>query len=740
MLNSHLSCVSDYPRFVVSKIIKGREGEILKIPCDPNGHKSDHTNPANHLSLEECQERVKKLGSDFRVGLSIVKSDNFFLLDIDNAYDREKGAWSSLAKDLRKRFVGCYTEISQSGSGIHIIGRVNEDIPHVCKNTRLDIEFYTDKRFVVLTGYEAEGDWLFDATEQAKETVREYFSKEIVIADNVYLPVNNSDEEIINKASSYVSDRSELCGTPTFKDLYRRNVEVLSKFYPPKNQSSEFDESSADFALALQLAYHTRGDREQIARIMWSSELVRPKWKERKSYVLETVENAVSKTSFNVNSLAQHNTVRNESQGMPEELLRCYYVKSLREIYSVEHGFLNEVSFNFCFNKPFLREKPYATFQKYAAECGLLVNNTCFRPELANGAIIEREGETSVNCYKPISIAERKGDITPFYDLLEILYPDERDREILMSYAAICAQKPGVKSQWCPVLQGTQGCGKSIFADIVAYACGERYVHRAKGSEFENRFHSQWYAKTLILVEDPVMKEAKLDEVMKPLITSTRLAFEGKGVDIFMGDFPANFIITVNDFERIQKKEDSRRFAVFMSAIQTPRDLAAAGLTPSYFRKFVNWRDSGGYQYLANHLLNYTVKKEFDFSEDCVVAPMTSTTSIAIESSRSEVELRILEECEQGRAGMKNGWISSTVLTDFLISNRLKHHVKDNRRTQILEQLGYILHPYLPNGRSARACVAPDNKRPYLYVKRGHAALQEKTASRITDMYEADQK
>src|SRR6202012_5194648 len=175
-----------------------------------------------------------------------------------------------------------------------------------------------------------------------------------------------------------------------------------------------------------------------------------------------------------------------------------------------------------------------------APTSGRIIDHLGFRPDLPHGAITEREGETFVNNYKPLTIKMKQGDSTPFKRLLAANYLDPRDQSIIMSFAATMIQKPGTKAQYALVLQGVQGCGKSLLVEIIANAVGLRYTHKAKADEFENRFNAQWFGKTFIAIEDPEMKETKLEEVLKPLIPQDRLSFEGKGKNARMGDFPAN--------------------------------------------------------------------------------------------------------------------------------------------------------------------------------------------------------
>lgn len=744
-VTKHFSHADKCPQFIVSKIVIENNGEVKKYPCNPYGAISSHKDPANWMKLEDAVQRVKELGEGYYLGFSITAQSGKALIDIDHAYDGS--SWSTLAQRIFSEFKGAYVEVSQSGTGLHIIGHVDELLEHRNKNKEFNIELYTHDRFVLLTGTNAIGDWGYNITQPLKNLVEFAFQPKSEEKEDDLLPIESdieiADEEIIRRARNAPNARKAFGGGADFSDLYDGNEEVLIRSYPTKSEGKLYDRSGADQALANYLAFQGANE-DQIIRIMYTSALAREKWDQHKTYLRVTATNAITRRqSMQVTKHGNNNDSKDVCQeilsDMPTEFEGCYYVISEREIYIPAYGLVSQEGFNLCFGAPHLKDPPYKTFKNNARASQRIVDLLGFRPDLPPGAIVEREGMKSLNTYKPIKIKMQSGDMSPFFKFFNVLFPDERDRRILLSYAAVLAQKPGVKSQWAPVLQGVQGCGKSLFADFVAYACGEVYTHRAKGDEFENRFNSQWFGKTLILIEDPNLKNDKLEEILKSLITSRTLCFEGKGKNARMGDFPANFILTVNDFELVHKRKDTRRIAAFMSPLQTPEDKLKAGLTDEIFSGIAKWRDRIGYEIFAHYIHNYVPDPEFDFSGVCVTAPNTSSTEQAIESSRSDIELIILEEIERGRVGFKNGWISSIALTDLVTSRSIRALLPDRKRGEILKHLGYILHPALKEGRAIRP-LEPGNGRPALYVHKNNKSISVTDREKIMQMYESDQK
>jgi hypothetical protein len=741
-LNAYLTNAFARPFFLISRIVTD-DGIQKKLPCNPQGYTSDHTNPANHMTLEQAQAIIVKLGPGYHLGFSFTKLNQQFFIDIDKCINAE-GLISEFARSIIKMFPGHYVEISQSGTGIHIIGSYTGDVTHLNKIKGLNIELYTQDRFVLLTGINARGDWNTDGTESLQLLITQLFNKAATVPAIAPPPPPQdmpiyTDEQVIAKAKDKVSASAAFGNGASFDDLYNNNVDALSRAYPPHMQGKDYDYSAADLALANKLIF-AGATLDQAVSIMRGSALMRDKWDER-TYLLDTVSRAL--TSRSDTQRAQSTTTDGSCQAvlsdMPQEFDGCYYIVSEREIYTTQYGMLNQDGFNMVYGGLVHKDPPYKAFKTYAAVSGRLIERLGFRPDLPHGEVYEREEEKLINTYKPLKIKMRQGDMTPFFKFFDKMIPNKRDQRIILSFVAVLAQKPGVKSQWAIVLQGVQGCGKSLFANFVAAACGEKFTHRAKGDEFENRFNSQWFGKTLILIEDPRLQHEKLDEVLKPMITSKLYAFEGKGKNVKMGDFPANFILTLNDFDLLQKRKETRRLAVFMSALQTPEDLILAGLDDEAWRNIVDWKENGGEEFFNYFIHNYTPDPEFDFSGKCVTAPHTSTTDRAIEESRPEIEVTLLEEIGNGRAGFKNGWISSTALTNMLIERRIRHLMPDNKRGRILKELGYTPHPGLNEGRAIRN-LEPDNRRPTLFIKKDHPSTDITDREQIMKSYENGQK
>ncbi len=736
ILSHHLTNADAYPQFIVSN--------INKQPCNPLGKIANHKDPENWMALSAAQSTAVLLGDQFKVGFSITKESGIFFLDIDKALQQD-GTWPQWVNELCAKFPGCFIEVSQSGRGLHIVGRYTGELPaHRNKNTHKQIELYTHDRFVLFGCLNGYGDWNTDATRALHEIILADFSNETSTTLPQTLPLLLTDEEVLALCKKKTSPGKAFGTVAKFTELYEADEAALAVAYPPQGQGEPFDRSAADLALCNMLAYQT-GEREQIERILWNSKLARDKWLEHKTYLPNTIEKSLKGRivthSPNQNTNEGNDNCQALCDGMPHEYQDCYYVIAMKATYSIIHAtLLNKDVFNMCYTTPFMKSTPYKIFQDHASTTNHIVYQACFKPDYPHGAIIDLEDRSSINVYCPVKVKMKEGDMTIFFDFLDRMLPNKRDQAIILSYAAALVQNPGLKAMWCPVIQGTQGCGKSFLADMIASVVSERYTHRAKSDELENRFSGHWFAKLLMLVEDVNLRHEKLEDVLKPLITSKRYAFEPKGCDIFMGDFPLNFIITANNIDIIKKEEESRRFSFFMCEQQSHADKVRSGLTNAYFDNLSMWRDQGGQEAFAYFLHNFTPSTEFDFSKGCCTAPDTSTTTIVIEANRSEAELLIQEAIDSSRAGFRGGFISGTMLT-LLFNEQARRGINlpNNKRSQVLKKLGYEMHVNLVNGRASRV-LKPDGNQPTLFVKIGHTNSSIKDKEHIMKTYEDAQK
>lgn len=265
------------------------------------------TDPTCWTTLEHAQTVLATLDpTRYRLGFLFTPSDPFVFVDLDHCV--VDGAWTPVADTIMRGLSGALIELSQSGTGLHIFGKVSGPMPpHGCKNGDLGLELYSSGRFVVLTGSVLAGEAGYDLTGIMPALVAEYFPPKVSTdgagpewtdGPCAGYAGTQDDAALIKKmlASKPATSAAEAFGAETgkasFAQLWNNDVDALAPLWP--GNKGPVDESSADMALASRLAWWTGGDCERIERLMRMSDLARDKWDAHPTYLNMTILNACS--------------------------------------------------------------------------------------------------------------------------------------------------------------------------------------------------------------------------------------------------------------------------------------------------------------------------------------------------------------------------------------------------------------------------------------------------------------
>lgn len=777
-----LAALASVRQFVVCKFVPRNDGtgKVDKLPIDPHtgrmptkGGGGAH-DPAIRVDAATACRLATQWGGAYGVGFVFTADDPFFFIDLD-AQLQADGTWSPIAQQLCQVFAGAYVEVSQSGKGLHIIGRGTPP-PHGCESDYKIGGFYHELRFCALTGFGAQGDAGKDCTHLLPWLVDSYFPlkpgaervDELTEAPVAEWRGPIDDEDLIRRAMMSSSARAAFTGHATFADLWLGNVEALARSYPPDgNKDTPYNESQADMALAQHLAFWTGRHGTRIESLMWQSGLAREKWRERDDYVPRTILKALG-----LQRDVLTDKLPEERPGPPVEVdapkpvattgtnfltpsqqmdlfAGCVYVVDQHRVLVPGGRLLPPDRFRVMFggysflmdadNTRTVRDA-FEAFTQNQAYRRPMADTMCFRPDLPPGALVTTPGCTAVNTWWPVEVPRKAGDPAPFLAHLRKLLPDERDAMLLLSYMAACVQHMGTKFQWTVILQGVEGNGKTLFTRCVAEAVGRRYVHWPKASKLAAQFNGWMPGKVFYGVEDVYTPSSKAEvlEELKPMITGgDGLEIEGKGVDQVSMDICGNFMLNTNHKAALKKTRNDRRYANLFTAQQSLDDLRRDGMLGDYFPKLYNWLKADGYAIVNELLHTWPIPRELNPAY-VDRSPTTSSTDEAIAATMGPVEQEIMEQVEQGAPGFAGGWISSLMLDRLLERINRTGSVPRNQRREMLATLGYELHPGLRDGRVDNM-VMPDNGKPRLFVRTGHTSLSLTNAADVARMYSAAQ-
>jgi putative DNA primase/helicase len=306
-----------------------RDGKPTKVPYDPRtGEKAESTNPKTWTSYEKAVSECKKHGYD-GLGFVFTPEDDLCGVDLDKCLDPETGELEGWAQKIIGE-LDSYTEISPSGTGVHIL--VRGELP-TGRNRKGRFEAYDRGRYFTVTGKHLAGSSqrIENRQEELRAVVRRVFGDESTNGHTKPVaasrPVNNglSDDEVIEKALAAAN------GT-RFSRLWNGDTQEYGSH------------SEADLALCGMLAFWTGGDDARVDTLFRQSGLYREKW-ERKDYRNKTITEALSgKTEFykapktvKLEDGTEHKTEEKEERRNQADRLIGYALEDVQELFVDQH-------------------------------------------------------------------------------------------------------------------------------------------------------------------------------------------------------------------------------------------------------------------------------------------------------------------------------------------------------------------------------------------------------------------
>ncbi len=263
-----------------------RDGKPTKIPYSPaTGQRASSTAPETWAGYEEAVRACKEHGYG-GIGFVFTVGDGLCGVDLDKCLDPETGEIEPWAQEVIEE-LGSYTEVSPSGTGVHIL--VKAELP-AGRNRKGRFEAYDRGRYFTVTGKHFAGTpKTIESRQEALQRVTEHVfcsgapesanghTKPVAASESVDNGL--SDIEIVEKASA------------------SRNGEKFRRLWAG-DMNGYGSHSEADLALCGMLAFWTGGDAARIDTLFRQSGLYRKKW-DRNDYRNRTITEALSgRTEF----------------------------------------------------------------------------------------------------------------------------------------------------------------------------------------------------------------------------------------------------------------------------------------------------------------------------------------------------------------------------------------------------------------------------------------------------------
>lgn len=256
-------------------------GKLRKIPVNAlDGTAAKSNDPSTWTDFDTAVEASRDFSG---IGFVFDGRSGYFGVDLDGIGDSLEQFRNGITENIAGEFIHTlqsYTEVSQSGHGIHIICRGS--LPSGGRR-KGSVEMYENGRYFIMTGNAITDYGIADCTDSIKALHEKYIG-----GGTAPTPPRTSASTV--SFSGDISERLDKLRSSKqgalFNDLMAGNFESHYKSH-----------SEADIALCNILAFWLGRDADAIDKVFRSSGLMRDKWDRKQSgstYGALTVQKAVS--------------------------------------------------------------------------------------------------------------------------------------------------------------------------------------------------------------------------------------------------------------------------------------------------------------------------------------------------------------------------------------------------------------------------------------------------------------
>ncbi|MGN5882463.1 phage/plasmid primase, P4 family [Staphylococcus simulans] len=243
-----------------------KQQQFSKVPYSFAGYRASSTKKDTWTLFNPIYTLYEQNNKYDGIGFVLSDDDEYIVLDIDNAVDRET---NELKTDLAHEMVQLtYCELSPSGTGLHCFFKGELPKERKKKRTDLDIELYDKSRFMTVTGESIGQSEICEEQVTINNIVERYFKEDEPINLITLQPQNTnvfSDDEVLqNMLNSKNKDK--------IKDLLSGDYE---KYFDSPSEAVQ--------SLLHYLAFYTGKDKQQMERIFLDYNNLTDKWDSKRN-------------------------------------------------------------------------------------------------------------------------------------------------------------------------------------------------------------------------------------------------------------------------------------------------------------------------------------------------------------------------------------------------------------------------------------------------------------------------
>ena len=204
------------------------------------------------------------------------------------------------------------------------------------------------------------------------------------------------------------------------------------------------------------------------------------------------------------------------------------------------------------------------------------------------------------NLWKGFSVEPVPGDCSLFWEHVRLVICRGVEAHYLYvrKWVAHMVQRPEELPEVALVIRGSQGTGKTFFADILGDLLGPHYLMLSRMEQLTGRFTGHLKDALLVYANEAVWGGDKQGEgALKSLVTDKWCTVESKGKDLYTVRNYKRLVVSSNEEWAVPMGMDDRRFFVLEASDGHKGD-------KPYFAALHRQMASGGLKALLHDLLN----------------------------------------------------------------------------------------------------------------------------------------
>lgn len=232
-----------------------------KVPYSYAGYRASSTNNDTWTIFDAIHNLYEQNDQYDGIGFMLSDDDNYIVLDIDNAVDKNGQITSDLALNMTEI---TYCEKSPSGTGLHCFFKGQLPTERKKKRKDLDLELYDTARFMTVTGESIGQSEISDDQDILNNLVDRYFKI----------------EKSLKKTTVHTFDESETLSDDEVINLMLKSKQKdkISDLLEGKYEGYFGSPSEAVQSLLHYLAFYTSKNKTQVERIFLNYNNLTDKW------------------------------------------------------------------------------------------------------------------------------------------------------------------------------------------------------------------------------------------------------------------------------------------------------------------------------------------------------------------------------------------------------------------------------------------------------------------------------